>query len=196
MQLTSEKELEDYLYAYNQGSESHPLRSYKEGYGIIFKQLKIEGYGVIDLLLVEIIRAQPTPIIAVTIVELKKDKIDLNALGQISRYKIAIERFFKELRNLRNVEYFENLEIKGLLIGSEYADGDICYTVDAIDWLECQHYDLDMASGITFNTSKGWFNNKECFENLHEEIKVLKNKYIELYKSEWKARRALNLDKK
>lgn len=122
--------------------------------------------------------------------ELKKDDIDLNALGQICRYKIGLSRFFNELAEKKGSKYLEEVEISGILVGSDYASGDICYAVDSIDWLECYHYTLDLGEGIKFEESDGWHNSGENFEKLHEKIKDFKEEYLRFYKYEimWKSR--------
>ena len=61
-------------------------------------------------------------------------------------------------------------------------DGDICYTVDSIDWLSCYHYFLDLSTGIEFNTSFGWYNASEDFNKLNKIITSHKDEYIDMYK--------------
>ncbi|MCK5613372.1 hypothetical protein KAR91_66495 [Candidatus Pacearchaeota archaeon] len=180
-QLKSENELEDYLYG----------DSELECYGDCFRQVPIKGYGIIDLLYIHIDNdpAENRPLISITIVELKKDYIDLNALGQICRYKIALERFFENSKH--NLRY----EIKGVLVGSDYASGDICFTVDAIDWLSCYHYSISLTDGISFSYENGWYRDDECFASLNKLAKSFLTQYKEVCRDLIKYKKYIKADK-
>lgn len=186
-----ESELEDYLFNWKEtqpekgdsfGIDEHPINVY----GKCYRQVEIKGYGIIDLLYIDISPNNTFPQIDIRIVELKKDNIDLSALGQICRYKAGLERFIDTLKDKKGSKYFQNLEMSGILVGSDYATGDICYAVDTIDWLECYHYKLDLGVGITFEESSGWYSTEENFKGLNKYVREWKKKYIELYKGELK----------
>jgi hypothetical protein len=180
MATITEEELEDYLFKYDSSDGDSPMGTY----GKVYRQFEIKGYGIIDLLYVDISPGCNFPVIKVVIVELKKDKIDFNALGQICRYKVALERFFDELREKKDCKYFEELEIHGVLVGNKYANGDICYSIDTIDWLECYHYEIDLSCGAEFRESSGWYNEGENFKKLYSKIKDFKEEYLKFYKEE------------
>ena len=137
MATISEEELETYLFNWKTDfidQESHPLDSYGKSY----RQVEIKGYGIIDLLYIDISPAPITPQIDITIVELKKDNIDLNALGQICRYKVAMERFIEKMQEGKHSRHLRCLNIRGVLVGKDYSSGDICYAVDCMEWLEAE----------------------------------------------------------
>ena len=174
--LESEKELEDFLHL--SLDEHLEINS-----GDVYRQVNIPGYGVVDLLSVNIggdWDERCRPLIAVTIIELKKGDIDFNALGQICRYKVAIERFFEKSK------HYYNVEVRGILVGSGYTSGDICYAVDSIDWLSCSHFSMDLASGITFEDSSGWYSTDENFKKLIEISQDILPEYINAYKCFWR----------
>jgi hypothetical protein len=167
--ISNEKELEDYLFS----QPESPIGCY----GKCFRQFEIKGYGIVDLLYVDIdYNGKVRPLIQIKIIELKKDKIDFNALGQISRYKIALERYFN------NSTHYFNYDIEGILVGSKYASGDICFTIDSTEWLSCYLYEVNLLEGITFECSEGWFNKGEDLTRLDKTSKELFNEYIQKYK--------------
>jgi len=175
MPTITEKELEDYLFDWSPNSpyeeeEGHPLGI---DHGNIFRQVNIKGYGVIDLLSVKIeCEGELIPSIIIDIIELKKGVIDYNALGQISRYKVALEKFISELREEKGFKYFKNLEIRGILVGDNInLNGDLCYAIQSIPWLSLYTYDIGLREGISFELSYGWSNNDENFSDLYRRIK-------------------------
>lgn len=169
----SEKELEDYIY------DTECLKEF-DVYGKYFRQVNVGGYGVIDLLYVNIERYPfDLPVINITIVELKKGTIDPSALEQICRYKIGLTRYIDSL-NIRNPQVKENINIDGVLVGSGYSNaGDICFTIDSIDWLRCIHYDVALKDGISFDESCGWYKTNESFSGLDKIKSLVQSDYIE-----------------
>jgi hypothetical protein len=159
--LESENELENFLVElYN--SDEWPL----PGGGQLFRQVKVSTYGIIDLITVEIEAGVKVPNICVTIYELKKGKIDLTAVGQISRYKTAVERFLDaSVRNGRGEKIYD-YTVFGVLVGDGYANGDVCFVVDNADWLCFYEYELSLKGGIGFNHDEGWKNTDEDLTSL------------------------------
>ena len=178
-----EEELETYLFEWKPNVieyEEHPIGAW----GKCYRQVEVKGYGVIDLLYIDVSPGSLCPQIDIHIVELKKDNIDLSALGQICRYKTGMDRFIDKLKGEKGSKYFQNLEIRGILVGSDYASGDVCYAVDNIDWLTSYHYKLDLGSGIDFEESSDWYNSGENFRSLNKYVREWKKKYIQNYKQE------------
>lgn len=175
MAIITEKELEDYLFEWTpndpyEEEEGHPLGF---NYENILRQVNIQGYGIVDLLSIDITcQGELMPCIDINIIELKKGIIDYNALGQICRYKAALDRFFADLRRLKGHKYLKNLNVTGTLVGSDLnQQGDLCYAVESIPWLSLYTYELDLREGITFELSSGWHNPSEDFSSLHKKIK-------------------------
>jgi hypothetical protein len=177
----SEKELEDYLFALKTGK--NPL----EIYGKCFRQVNLDGYGIIDLLYVEIEpsyspnKHEQYPDVTITIVELKKGLIDFTALGQLCRYKRGVERFLS-IREKQRWSTYENIKVKGILIGKDYASGDICFAIDQIKWVKCWHFDFNLKNGISFEESSGWINTDENFKSLERLKESFFPKYIRSFK--------------
>lgn len=177
--LSSEKELEDYLYSIDmKDCEDHPAGCE----GKCFRQVEIAGCGIIDLLYIDVVLDydnQPPnkafPCFSVKIVELKRGAIDFNAVGQISRYKVSLERYIKNRTNTRRKLQFS---ISGILIGKEYDTGDVCFVVDSLEWLTCSFYKIDIKSGITFEHQQGYHMARENYKNLDKLTKDLLPEYL------------------
>lgn len=159
--LQSEKELEDYLYSVlgSNGSVNEEFR------GVPFRQTNLEGYGIIDLMAISHAPGQSIPDLEINIIELKKNEIDLTAIGQICRYKKGVERAIKNLPD-RTVKKF-NFIIRGYLIGTEFTSGDVCYVADNLSWLVCIFYKLNISTGISLETDSGdWYSTSENFNSI------------------------------
>ena len=185
--LNSEKELEDYLFGLEQ-DEDFPLPCS----GKVFRQVSFPTYGIADLLYIDMEPA-PTPTVRISIVELKVNEIDLNAIGQICRYRQALHRYINHLFK-KHPEHKKAIKCKGILVGKEYANGDICYVVDSIPWLSCYHYDLSLRNGIDFVQSEGWYREDESFEPLNRITTEFASEYITQYKEGTRIRRKWKKD--
>ena len=151
-----EKELEDYIF------KNHNEIKGLEG-SFITRQLPLKGYGIIDLLVIEIEEFFGSKNIIFKILELKQEKIDFDAIGQICRYNTALKR------NLEKIDYplkEEGLNIQLFLIGNGINENnDVCYLTDLLkkNSITVINYDLDLKNGIKFenNNNDNWFNKKE-----------------------------------
>ena len=163
MPKISEKELESYIFDNYNNIEG------LEGNHII-RQLKLQGYGRLDLLVIDYSNELPI----FKIIELKENKIDYNALGQISRYMTALKRNLREMNfPKKEIDIFP-CTIKGILIGKELElNGDICYVTDQIPEIEIIIYNLNLENGVTFdNDNSNWFDKKEKINyNLEKQIR-------------------------
>lgn len=154
-ELDNEKELENYLFSLVvEDDEEHPL----DVRGKVFQQVELKGYGVMDLVYLSYCGESRIATIKITVVELKKGKIDLVAIAQISRYKQAINRFIESNQIETNKIIPIHVEVEGVLIGSGIASGDACFLADSIDWLRVYSYDLTLKNGLTFKCEYGWYN--------------------------------------
>lgn len=144
-----EKHLEDILYE----TDNDVL----DGRGLCisgkkYRQVKIGNYGIADLISVERDYLQSpysTSVISdinldITIYELKRDVVDINAFLQALRYAKGISRFM-EFRKL--YDYVLNI----VLIGSKLdKDNDFVYITDLFDHGICHNYGY----GIVENKGK------------------------------------------
>lgn len=169
--LENEKELENYLFELSKRTEpdfEHPL----DTYGKMFRQIEIKGYGVTDLISIyseERYCDKKSVVVHVQIIELKKGKIDLVAVGQISRYVQGIQRIIDAndiTREFKKTHIPIEFEITGTLVGNGVADGDVCFLIDSIPWLVCYSYNVSLNKGIEFNLESGWYNTGEDTEHI------------------------------
>lgn len=163
MAVISEEELEDYLF-----EVANTGRNPIDAPGVCLRQVNLKGYGIIDLLYVNVSHEEGPDgsgfHVDITIVELKKNHVDLSALGQICRYRQGMERYLGHF--MRKEKEWITSNIYGILVGIDYADGDICYAVDSIRWLQTYTYSLSLEDGAEFKESVGWFNESEDFKGL------------------------------
>ena len=174
-----EKELEDYLYDLEVGvDDTHPI----DVMGKCYRQVNIEGYGKIDLLYVHIDPIPHVyPSIYIDIVELKRGTIDLTAIGQICRYKRALDRYIGKITSKQH-KLRGRIEVRGVLVGSKYASGDVCFVGDSVEWLSVYNYEVSLSDGISFCESSGWFNQDENFNSLKSLHNEISKEYIDTYK--------------
>jgi len=158
--LETEEELEQYIFD-SFGNEFE--WDYFDG-DVLLRQLNISGYGAADLVKVSISHdfngRENTPLICITIIELKKGVLKMDAVGQISRYRTGISRVLEKISE-RNGKKLFKYEVDGILVGSEYDSGDVCYAVDNMDWLNFYNFDISLSDGISFTHQEGWYSTKE-----------------------------------
>jgi len=156
MPSISEKELEDHIFEHHNEIEG------LEG-DFITRQLSMKGYGILDLLIISKEEFFDTSLIF-KIVELKQGKINLNAIGQISRYRTAIERSLKKIDYPLKEVYPSKIIL--YLVGSGIEEStDTCYVTDLLRDVDVHviTYSLDLKNGITFenNDHDEWFSKSE-----------------------------------
>lgn len=149
----TEHELRDYFLE-NPEALAKLLGEYWQPPYLFEREVTVGSYGRIDLLWLDIEPAEYShnnkPTLYIKIFELKEGSIDHNAVGQICRYKRAIERARE------SVELSYNLNISGYLIGKNYSNGDVCYVADNIEWLSVYFYDLNFSNGLSLRWRNGW----------------------------------------
>jgi hypothetical protein len=139
------------------------------------KEEELEDFLLADLVLIDL---DPTrKILSVDIIELKRENIDLKAVGQVCRYKVGIKRFLK--KTLPRIKYLRRftVEINCHLIGKQYPNDDTCFVVDEMPNLKAYMYNIDLASGITIEQSSGWHNKKENFKSISEILRLLRDEH-------------------
>jgi len=115
-----------------------------------YRQLKIGNYGIADIVLVEKnydygFKGEIVPGIDIYIIELKKGKIDLNAIKQTYRYKIGIERYLRQ----RGIK-LHNIKIYPVVIGKKInEDHDWVYMAESLDNLRVFSYNYAI-DGLSF----------------------------------------------
>jgi len=183
--IATEKELEDFLYeTFRFDYNNSELSDYLDEGGL-FRQVNINGYGIIDLIHISLDLPEEAfgyPEIKITIIELKKDQVDIKALEQISRYRTAIVRYISKILDVSKKKLV--FKVDGLLIGKGINEqGDFVYLLNNIEWLRLLLYSIDLDSGLTLTEEEfGWFAVKEDFSSLKECLPRIMPRFFNLYK--------------
>lgn len=159
---SSEKELEDYIFESVSESMHNPITD--ESVDSIYRQVDLGSYGIADL----VTFSYGEEFLEVTIIELKKETIDIKTMAQLSRYYKAFCQYFEKKHPSKTVS------IKLIAVS-----GQICHTDDSA-WLSdylsehsnFQVYlcDFDLDSGVIFSEQIGWYKKGEEFTKLHDSI--------------------------
>lgn len=101
-----------------------PARVSWPGARLLGRQLST-GSGRLDLLIFEPAREGRREPPGVTVVELKRDVIDLETIAQVSRYMNDINSVWPDLPNVipDSIDYNEYPELRGLLVAPDITDG-------------------------------------------------------------------------
>lgn len=145
---------------------------------MFFTQVRIGNYGVADM----IAYSRHGGDILISVVELKKDKIDVSAFFQALRYARGIQRFF-ELRGYKQngpflTKSFYRVEIHIVLIGREMnttgETGRFCYLTDLMpfNFFEFYTYNYEF-SGISFKKHEGFHLPDEGFKKMQKKERKL-----------------------
>lgn len=165
-----EKDIEQLIYeGYINDNTLFDKRGLPGLRGIVFRQFRVDPYGTIDLLFIErrISHAggEDFKYLNFKILELKKDKIDINAVMQACRYATAIKRLIVNRHNISNHCIQANIT----LIGKDVCtNGDFVYLLNQFDYgVDIYTYSLDVINGLMFHhLANGWYNKKETKEHI------------------------------
>jgi len=138
-----ERDLEDILF--NSSKEEVIKRGlYCFNYNLIFRQVRIGGYGVIDLLTVSYHRKSKG--IIINIYELKNKKLSSETFWQLLRYIKAIKHVLSAVDKSNHY-----LNISGIMIGREIdLSNDFCYLPTLQSEIEIFTYEYNL-DGMKFN---------------------------------------------
>lgn len=125
--------------------------------GKMFRQVNLLDYGIIDLMVVELVRSASgkSKYINIEILELKKDAIDVTAVMQAYRYVTGIQNLFLYEYDLEN----HMTEISVSVIGNTFnSNGDFPFFVNNKSYdLNLYTYSLDFEHGLRFDqVSTNW----------------------------------------
>lgn len=126
-----------------------------------FRQVRIGNYGIADIITIErrphFFKCQGQDMIeyflTITIYELKKDTIDIQALGQGCRYIKGIDEWFEHSNKFQH----DNIDFSVCLIGSKVSlNGDFVYVADLLDE-KCDLYEYSYNyDGLKFKLQHGY----------------------------------------
>ena len=172
----NEKTLEDIIWDNCQTPEGRKILSSRglSIYVSVYRQVDLGSYGRADLVTVQF---EPSVnIVHITVFELKKGCININALMQAERYVTALKR-----HGFNNDDLDYDVEYNICLIGDSFDEkGDFAFLYNEINDVEIYSYEFKL-TGIFFNEiGRNWTHtnektNKETAtiitEDLRNEIK-------------------------
>lgn len=142
----NEKSMEDFIFGYYE--DTGLFIADGEEYDICLKQYRLDEYGVSDLIFIKYSMCEEGELkeVIFNVVELKNEKIKIQDIGQVSRYRSAIETSFEKLGGYRPISVYQSLIVKPGV--SEHSD--VCYISNCIPELKIYEFTLDYRSGLKF----------------------------------------------
>lgn len=196
-----EDELEDIIYQMFK-DKSDLVYDLNCNSGIIIRQPVLSSYGRADLINIEYAGNDWECINfkdkiykgfrqwSINVIELKRDKIGYNEVGQICRYLKGLKEFIQTLKLPKDRFY-----IKGILIGKRVEEnGDFVYLLDQLNQVDVFTYSLDYKTGLNFSRSSDWrlMNVDFTNTNLNFNISEIKNLIREHLQEEINDRKSYN----
>lgn len=174
MVTAQEKDIEDYLYDLSRSNRYLECDDLCLE-GKCFRQVNLDGYGVADLVFIGLDVLSNT--LHFDIVELKKEKLNLAAVGQTVRYKRGMDRFLKvfiaRIPMFRRTDYV----ITCHLIGKKYSDDDACFVADELNNFYVYFYEINLTDGIKFTEMDGWYKTRENFRSISKILRKEQPKF-------------------
>ena len=122
-------------------------------YDKFYRQIKLGNYGRLDLAGLRYNHSDRS--YNVSVIEIKKDEININTMLQAIRYCRGIYSMFSKYEVEINFQIF--------LIGKSICNNDFCYIPDFIHNVSLYTYKIDLQKGLLFNNEYGY---KLTCENL------------------------------
>tara|TARA_B100000678_G_C18228596_1_gene509843 strand:+ start:5133 stop:5762 length:630 start_codon:yes stop_codon:yes gene_type:complete len=135
----SEKSLEDFIFSYHQKTGLFVFD--KEKYDICLRQVNLGGYGIADLVFVDLewSNGPDSPIFHFNIVELKNDKARLKDFSQVCRYRTGIQNMMSTSYGPMEFFIYSTLLVKKGLI----EDVDASFLSANIENFFAYEFDID-----------------------------------------------------
>lgn len=180
--VISESKLEDIIYNHLTGDNySENIGEYIGSGSILFteRQFSLGNYGIPDILTFNC--DEPHGIMSISVYELKKDKIDKDALIQVLRYKAGIKKYL----DMMDIDA-EEFEINCILIGGSISENNMFkFITPAVNDLEIYTYDICPDSGIKLTSQDGWcFTDLKLQDNFKSKMECLMYKHHD-YECSW-----------
>lgn len=156
LRFDSEKCLEDFVHGHF--LEHNECLIDKAKYEFCGRQVSLDKYGTIDLLFGNYVdhgtEEDPKEIVyTIHAVELKNEQISTAHIGQIARYKTAIEETFEAVSSaLISVELKCSLVVPQGMSLKE----DCCYLSNHLNGIDVYEFILDPHDGISFHLKGPW----------------------------------------
>jgi len=150
-----EKDLENIIYdaaQTNIGREKLRERGL-DLHGVTFRQVDLGDYGIADLVNIHVERSETGTYWRFSIIELKKGKIDINAVMQACRYKTALREFV--LKHFDASDYSVSFNI--VMIGDSIEkDNDFVFLYNFLRDVKIYTYDYKLSGLFFYEVSKSW----------------------------------------
>lgn len=121
------------------------------------RQLRIGNYGIADIITFK--RQRINDVFSeniITVYELKKDKIDINALLQATRYVRGIQSYLEK----RSIDF--EVKYKIVLVGDSVDQSSFCYIPNIFSEVELVTYELNI-NGLYFKYHENYLLRDEGF---------------------------------
>lgn len=154
----SEEELE--LFVYNTIDESGVCPLSGDRVDQVWRQVNLGEYGVLDILKVKFYTHQDHAsidlFIDITVLELKKEVVDMATIGQVMRYIAGIKhymsKYHEHITNRINVTVYAEIAAPLIKTGD-----DTVFIINEIENLSAYQISCDLAEGFSAeNKSYGW----------------------------------------
>jgi len=170
--------------------------------GILMRQFVLKGYGKIDLLHLSFHKeydwtGKKTVLnnyLEITVIELKRDKLSYNEVGQLARYMKGIKNYYDGLKEVLTKGFC--IRVKGILIGKTIdAQSDFVYMMNYMgNDIDLYTYELNYKTGLEFEYKSfmDYFNPGQEIEST--KLDFLKSTYTELkeiYKHDYEIKKLL-----
>ena len=152
----SEKCLEDAIYEAMEGGRN-PIDDSSVQY--CGRQVDLGGYGTIDLVAVNVAKdGDAMREISITLIELKNEKLKLENLVQIAKYRTAMTRLVSE-DGFKNC----NVDVNCILVfkDSDPCNGEWPFILQNIGWLDSYQFTFSFDDGVFFRLIDGYTKSDE-----------------------------------
>lgn len=149
----SEKEIEDFIILRLDNSSVCPVTD--EQFELWFRQLNLGSYGIADIVK---INTGPNGDMDITVMEIKKEVIDVKTLTQVARYIQGIKVLFSDLMP----DFKGILSVYGEVVAPDISFNDDCvYLLNLLDDINAYVISCDMESGFSCEEDIGVWSKTE-----------------------------------
>jgi hypothetical protein len=165
----SEKELEDWIFDYARANNINPIN--EVSIDSIYRQVDLGAYGIADLLTF----SNDPGCLDVTVIEVKKEFIDIKTFAQLSRYRKGLDIYFKNI-----LPGCFSINMIAVSTEIQMSDDSVWLSDLLSEYTNFFPYTcrVSLDDGIEFVETKGWRKKNENLEKFHNSIG---NKNIEFF---------------
>lgn len=178
MRFDSEAEFEGLIVEHHKNSGVCPILD--ETTQKMYRQINIPGYGVVDIVSVDVYADPGGVSCSIVLYELKVVPLADSHISQISRYYQGfidyLERFYGFVWKGHGIGklYCDDIEISvnisaAIVTQKDPNISDACYAIESSDWLRWFVFKLDIAKGVVFEEQDGWYATSRTQKKLCED---------------------------